>query len=299
MRVTKRAIPDHLGDRPLLRADALDAGITATQLRGRRLFRPTRGVYLAASARGDLQQRCRAIAAVVPDAVFSHATAAQLLGLPVGGDDAVHLTLPPEVLGPRRAGVSAHQSTLLDTERTTAEDLALTTAARTFVDLAATLSRVDLIVLGDAALRRRKATLAQLAAAVESAHGRRGVVAARAALPLLEPRTDSPAETRTRLILVDAGFGRPRANVDLSDADGQWIARPDLVYDEARVVFEYDGESHFATLDARRNTVARNELLRDLGWEVVVVTALDLRRPEVLIRRAAEAFERAGRRRAA
>ena len=297
--VTKRSIPDGLADGPILRTAALDAGITATQLRGHRLWRPTRGVYVAASVPDDLRLRCRAVAAVVPDAVFSHATAAQLLGLPVVGDGAVHLTLPRDVLGPRRAGVRAHQGALLGTERTTAQELAVTTGARTFVDLAASLSRTDLAVLGDAMLRRRKATVAALEAAIEGARGRRGIVAARAALPLLEPRTDSPSETRTRLILMDAGFPRPRANVDLFDRDGQWIARPDLVYDDAGVIFEYDGESHFATVEARRNTAARNELLRDLGWEVVVVTALDLRRPETLVRRAEEAFARAATRRAA
>ena len=284
---------------PFRRAAAVARGVTDRQLRASWFRAVFRGVHVGSAVPDQLGLRCAAFTLLRPAAVFSHRTAAQMLRLPVDDDGDLHVTLPPGSVMPRRPGVRAYESRLTDDDRTEVDDVQVTSAARTFVDLAATLSRTDLIVLGDAILRRRRATAGELAAAVERATRRRGVVPAREALPLLEPRADSPAETRTRLILTDAGFPRPRANVDVFDDHGEWIARGDLVYDEPRVVFEYDGETHLATVEARRHTAARNELMRDLGWEVVVVTALDLRRPAVLIRRAEEAFARAVRRRAA
>ena len=61
-------------------------------------------------------------------------------------------------------------------------------------------------------------------------------------------------ETRLRWLFIDAGLPRPRAQVDLYDADGDLIARADLYYPAARLVNEFDGGNHKGRLieDNRR-----------------------------------------------
>jgi hypothetical protein len=65
------------------------------------------------------------------------------------------------------------------------------------------------VTLADAALRRRLVSRDQLEAVVASWSGRPGAALLRRAVPLVEPATDSPMETRLRLLLVLAGLPRP------------------------------------------------------------------------------------------
>ena len=51
-------------------------------------------------------------------------------------------------------------------------------------------------------------------------------------------------ETRTRLMFVKAGIPEPRLNAAVRDADGEWLLTGDLVWDEKRVVAEYQGSTH-------------------------------------------------------
>jgi hypothetical protein len=94
---------------------------------------------------------------------------------------------------------------------------------------AALLRDLPLPGAGDAVLRRGLATVEDPERIASGARHRRGMRLLRLALPLLEPRTDSPMETRLRLLLVRAGLPRPAADHDVVE-DGQWIARPDLSY---------------------------------------------------------------------
>lgn len=118
------------------------------------------------------------------------------------------------------------------------------------------------------------------------------------AVPLLDPRAGSPGESQARVILVRAGLGPLRAAVVIFDEHGGWIAEVDLVLDDPPVIFQYDGAVHFRTDAQRRSDAVRDELPRDLGWEVVTVTNRDLQDPDRLVRRAIAAARRAaGRRR--
>jgi hypothetical protein len=109
----------------------------------------------------------------------------------------------------------------------------------------------------------------------------------RAALPMLEPRTDSPMETRVRLLIVRAGLPYPRVNVDVFDAhDGSWLARPDFCYPAVKVAIEYDGDHHRTDKYQWRDDILRKEDLEDRGWRVIVLTADDVFvRPHVTIER--------------
>lgn len=51
-------------------------------------------------------------------------------------------------------------------------------------------------------------------------------------------------ETWLRLLIVVAGLPEPVTNLNVHDASGRWIARPDLLYPAYRVAIEYDGYHH-------------------------------------------------------
>ncbi len=62
---------------------------------------------------------------------------------------------------------------------------------------------------------------------------------------------------------------------------GGWIARVDLLWEEQKVVVEYDGIVHLSE-DQRRKDAARRNLLQDAGYFVIVFTARDLTHPEAM-----------------
>ena len=293
----RRPVPPELLGRPFTFAMAAAVGIGPDVLRGARFWTPVPGVRAATELDDSLEVRCRALALLVGEATFSHLTAARLCDLPVPGrcgplglpldDEPLEVTCA--VLPPRISGVRGHYGEVGADVRTLGNGLRVTTGARTWADLAPRLGLDDVVVLGDAVLRHGWAGLVELTAWAARPR-RRGAGRMRAAIALLEPRTDSPMETRLRLLIVRAGLPRPAANLDVV-VDGAWLARPDLSYPTLRIAIEYDGDHHHRT-DRRQwqRDIGRRRVLEDAGWLLVVVTADDvLRRPREtveLIRRA-------------
>jgi hypothetical protein len=151
----------------------------------------------------------------------------------------------------------------------------LSAPAENFVELAETLSLVDLVILGDAMVRRELVTCADLVAATASTRRRRGVRLARAAAVMVRPRVDSPMETRVRLLIVLAGLPEPAPGHTVRDAIGGWIGEVDLAYPADRIAIEYHGDVHRSSPGKWRRDIAKAELLAQLGWIVIVLTSED------------------------
>lgn len=303
-------VPVQLRTRPFGTAAAVAAGLDYHHLRGRRFRRLFRDVYVCTDIPDSLELWCDAASLLTPaGAAFSHGTAAQLFRLPVppalvhraSGDSrrgarAEERSLHVTVRGPEQSfrcqGITVHQSPLPPVDLCRRDGRQLTTPARTYLDLAGSLGLFDLVVLGDAMLNRGLVRLPALSTRVQRARRRRGVMLARRTLPLLEARAKSPAETKVRLHIVLAGLPRPEANVDVFDEAGQWVACPDLLYRAQRVAIEYDGEHHYVDARQRREDVVRNEMLSELGFEVVVLNSVHLRQPHRLVARVAAALSR-------
>ena len=286
-------MPDDLPDSPFLGSAS---SLSRQSLRARRFRRETRDVYVLADHAPSLRLRVGALQTALPDAVASHTTAALLARLPVPRDARVHLTRPRGSGVSERPGVLTHRGHVRPSEVVTDDGVRLTGPARTWIDLAARLPLVELVVLGDAVARL--AGLGVLSGAVDRAAGLRGVVRARQALTRIDPGADSPAETRARLVLHDAGFTALRHQVELRDEHGGWLSRPDLADTAAGVAVQYDGLVHLeGGPEQWRADIDRDERTRAAGWEVVVLTAVDLRRPSLLVAKVAAAYVRAGQRR--
>jgi len=130
-----------------------------------------------------------------------------------------------------------------------------TSIVRTLADLERRLPLIEAVVVADEALHKRLLRPDQL----------RGRVA-----ELAEPATESPMESRLRMILVLAGLPRPRVQVSLGDP---FIARADLYYPDKRLVIEYDGGTHRDSLAADNR---RQNRLINAGFKILRFTASDL-----------------------
>ncbi|GAB3589559.1 hypothetical protein GCM10027446_02260 [Angustibacter peucedani] len=275
---------------PFTRSEGESFGLSADVQRGARFVSPTYGVRVLADGELDLLTRCRALVCAAPDVVFSHATAAELLRLPAPRRPELEVSTVGEKRPPRRAGVVGHQGLLPD-DVVLRSGLAVVRAETTWADLGSRLDLAELVVLGDAVLGRG-ASRASLAQAAATPARRRGVRLLRRALPLLDGRSESPMESRLRLLLVTSGLPAPQVNRDVV-VDGAWLARPDLSYQEARLAIEYEGDHHRTDRRQWLGDKARRRLLEDHGWQVIEVTSRDvLQHPDRLAERVRAALVR-------
>lgn len=286
-------VPHQLRGRPFLRSDARRAGLSGQVLRGRRFRQLFRSVYVSAEVTDCLAMRVDAVRLLLSDdAVVSYHTAALLRGLPVPATDRLHLTVRAGGRPARIGGVCVHQGSPAAVAR---DARPLSAPAENFLELAESLSLVDLVVLGDAMVRRGFVSCAELVEAAASTGRRRGVRLARLAAALVRPLVDSPMETRLRLLIVFAGLPEPVPNLVVQDEEGGWIGAVDLLYAAYRIAIEYHGDVHRSTRGKWRRDVAKAELLARHGWVVIVLTADDLYVwPERTLRRVHEALLAAG-----
>jgi hypothetical protein len=106
--------------------------------------------------RGDtsLETRCAMFALRMPDdAVFSHATSALLFRAPLPfaleAYPRVHIAVPYPARAPHAAGILGHSLDLAPGDVVESNGLRHTSAARTWCDMSASLSLLDLVALGD------------------------------------------------------------------------------------------------------------------------------------------------------
>jgi len=221
-----------------------------------------------------------AVSRRLPEAVFSGSTAGWLHGLDLPPVDPVQVTVP-NAHASNRAGVHLRRATLAPVEIVRLKGLRVTSALRTAVDLGSNRVLVDAVIALDMALHKRIVALTELRAFCEANRGAKRVAKLRRAIELTEPATESPMETRFRMLLLMARLPRPRAQVSLHDHQGRFLGRPDLYYSEHKLALEYDGATHRDSLveDNRR----QNRLLNG-GFRLLRFTAADIfQAPESVI----------------
>jgi len=161
----------------------------------------------------------------------------------------------------------------MESDISTVRDLRLTSITRTVADVARRLSVIEATAVFDMALHRRQVTAGQLRQWIASHAGYRGIGNLRQAIELAEPATESPMETRLRLLLVLAGLPKPKVQVSLRDENGIFIARPDLYYPTKRLAIEYDGASHRTSIAADNR---RQNRLLEAGHRLLRFSASDV-----------------------
>jgi hypothetical protein len=281
--VQPRPLPEQLREKPFSTRHAQRAGVSRSRLRRGDLAAPFHGVREdACLVADDVESRCRAYLPVMhPRAFFSHATAAALIGLPLpNGQDgsALHVTTPHPVRAPKGRGIAGH-SAVGDREAVELRGLPVAAPVEAWVQLASLLSADELVVTGDALVRRKQpyTGIDDLESAVAAAAGRPGVSRLRDAIVRVRARTDSPMETILRLAIVRAGMPEPFVNYAICGRGGRTIAHGDLVFPDQRLVVEYDGDHHRTSAAQYRIDIDRLRAIDALGWRVIRITHTHMR----------------------
>ncbi len=276
-------------DRAFLVTASGTPDLTREQVRTGRFVAPARGVrYPTGTSDVERSRRSAALIGSGTGAVLTDVSAAQAWALPLppwigleSGAVPISVSAPRDRNRPRRGDVRGRRLRLPPDDLTYVGGLLTTTPARTWFDCAEFIPIEHIVAMGDVVLSRRLATRDDLLAMIRWARRRRGVVNARRAVPILEPRSQSPGESLVRAHLVLAGIPRPECNLEVIE-DGEWLARADLAWPRARLIVEYDGIVHLQEAQ-RRTDAARRNLLLAAGWLVITFTAADLRRPWLMI----------------
>ena len=226
------------------RAQLLAAGIrpgaVTRRLRSGSLERVHFGVYsLAGTADIPLGAEAAALLACGEGAALSHHSAMTLWGLRPGVARPVHVTIPADRGFPAPPGVIVHRSrTLTSADVTTHDGLPVTSVARAFLDVAATLPDRDVErLLDEGMFVRRLVTMSQLDAVLARAGGHpgRSRLSRVASRHTRSTRTESPPqETLFRLVLA-AGLPEPETEFPMLDY------RLDLFWPQLRLAVEVDG----------------------------------------------------------
>lgn len=272
------------GPVPFTTADAARVGLNRDALRAlvarEKVRRLVRGVFVDRTVLDSLEVRARALSRVVPaGSVVCGRTAAWLWGIDALAMGA-HRVLPRvEVMAAaghaaaRREGAFGSTGPLPDSDVVALLGVLVTTPARTTADLARLLRRPDALASLDALLTLPGLAARDVEAVLERFAGYRGVVQARELLPLADPRSESPQESRARLRCIDSGFPAPEPQIEVYDDAGVFVARLDLGWRSLMRAVEFDGHEDHSTSAQQRHDRERRGRVEACGWGVAVVTS--------------------------
>ena len=273
-------LPPALRGRVFTTAQARRHGLTRGALLGPHVRPLHRGVHMDAAVAVRPDHRARATGLLLPPGgAVSGRWAAHLLGADVLGYDerSVTCVVPSGTRPPRVRGLSVRVAPLEPGEVLRHAGAPVTRPLRTARDLAHHEPLVEAVVALDALLALYGTDrLPEVRAALVREPTRTGrLVQARRALVLVDPRAESPMETRLRLSLVLAGLPPPRVQWQVRDGAGRPVARLDLAYPEHRLGVEYDRGVHDDRRQNARDT-ARLTRLAVAGWRVLRFRGSDL-----------------------
>jgi very-short-patch-repair endonuclease len=103
-------------------------------------------------------------------------------------------------------------------------------------------------------------------------NGSPGLPRLRSALGIYDPGAESPRETWLRLLLVRAGFPRPRTQIPVVDDFGRPRYFLDMGWEDVMIAVEYDGDHHRERSTFGKDIV-RSEFIAYRGWTHIRVVA--------------------------
>jgi very-short-patch-repair endonuclease len=268
-------VPPRLVRQPFTLLEAKRNGLERWHLEGKNWRRVGRSTYMwSGLANTALSKLEAARLRLPPEAAFSGLTAAWLHGLDVEPCEPIEATIPKEAGVSGRVGVAVRRAPLGKDDIATVQDMRATSSIRTVGEVCSRLKLTEAVVVADMALHAELVTTAELESWARAHSGRRGVKNLRQVIDVAEPATESPMESRLRMVLHLGGLPRPRAQMPLHDDSGRFLGRPDLYYDDCALAIEYDGAVHRDSLaedDRRQNRlfIAGIRLLRFTASDVL------------------------------
>lgn len=261
-------------------------------VRSGRLQRLRRGHFCRTPA--DAVLAATAAARAVTGSVISHRSAALVHGLPLVGTPP---PVPELTVAPRGhvdvPGAHLYRATLPAEHVALVGASAVTSVARTLVDLARHRPTATAVAAMDAALHQRLVTVEELRDVLRLCWNWPRIPRASRAVALTDARAESPLESVSRLVIARLRLPPPRPQVLIVDPDGIVIARVDFYWDEVGVAGEADGALKYGEREDLLAEKARQEAAEDLGlhfvrwgWDQAV------HRPRLLGARLVAGFER-------
>lgn len=262
---------------------------------------------------GDPLADLRAYAARIPTgAAFCGETAARIYGLPLpmkrealesnkpedGQADKhvpIHVAAALGRSKPRGKGITGYRlSEALFKTRTFAR-LPVLQPIETFITCCRHLSVDEAVVMLDALLTNKEiypgmklryrpvTTIDKVEARLAEVGPVQGIRVARDALVLARVRVASPMETKLRLLLVRGGLPEPEVNGIVYTDTGERIAEVDLLYRDAKIAIEYEGDGHRTNKKIFRNDLVRERRLRQAGYAYIRVTIEEMGETSTLV----------------
>lgn len=257
------------------------------------ILAPLPGICCRADAPASLHEIARVLQLhVVPGAVISHATAAELYGIPVpvaltrDRQQPLHCTVPSGEGRHRTARLIVHESAQLTAVEH--RGLRMTDPVTTLQQIAFDMRPDDLVVCADALLSGGKNTGVMLSHSdmqkkVALSAGP-GAAALRHAVLRAREGVWSPMETRARLLLIDVGLPEPVPNLKVLDPSTGRHYYVDLAYPAERIAIEYDSDFHRMDRTQWQKDLSKDAALRRMGWRVLRISIADIRRPQGFLR---------------
>ncbi|MCV7259684.1 hypothetical protein [Mycobacterium shimoidei] len=253
-----------LGKQPFVGSEALAAGIVSWHELGRYYQAIMPNVYVESRLQPSLRQRI--VAAWLwsgRKGVIAGAAASALHGAKWVDADTVVELIWRNARAPK--GVKTRNELLLDGETQQLGGLYVTTPERTAFDLARrgtirqAVARLDALA---AATDFKVSDVQELAANHRHTRGLRQL---EVVLDLVDAGAQSPKETWLRLLLIDAGFPRPRTQIPVPGPNGSTYFL-DMGWEDLMLAVEYDGDQHRTSRSQYVWDATRLEYLIGIGW---------------------------------
>lgn len=173
------------------------------------------------------------------------------------------------------AGTHLHRAALWQGQIVRRGPALLTGMSRSIADLSREHGVDAGVVSADAALRLRRCTPDELAAAVVDCRGWPYARRASAVVAAADGRSESALESLSRLRMHDCGLPPPEPQVDIFGPTGKFLGRVDFYWDEFGVVGECDGLAKydvnpFALRDEKRRQGPMEDsglIFERWGWD--------------------------------
>lgn len=183
----------------------------------------------------------------------------------------------------RTAGPNVVVHRMTSRARFPANGIELSHPYAVLLELATMLDHDDLVIAIDSLVSRTpplgRTSVEKISKVADIYDGAWGAPALRRAVKDARANTDSPGETRTRLLLRRAGFPEPVLNHPVEDPDSDGTRYIDLAYPDLKIGIEYDGDYHRQTTTQRRKDQARLDSLASIGWNIRSLNAEDIKKP--------------------
>lgn len=293
----RKALPRRLGETFTV-GQATAAGVGRYRSGTADLHRPFRGVRSTTVA-SDFDGLLHSCAERLKEGQrFGGRTAARHWGMPVDvfwrPVEPYEVMVPPNGAPPRTPGITGRRLKQQRAQTWRLDGVPVVDPVATLFTCAHELSLQQAVVMIDALVTdaddypnlrwgRPAATLEVIARRLEEWGRFTGCGIIREALALARERVESPKETETRLLLVEAGLPEPVVQHEVRDG-GRLVVRIDLAYPELKIAIEYEGDGHRTDPAQWRRDIQRQRELEARGWIVIRLTQEDLRDPRHLLR---------------